>query len=92
MKENEYDPISAWSGAIGSRLKMLGWLMVLLAFVLCLVAPAFGPAIKQIKRNQYVLYSDYEARAEADMKVIRPILWVVAFISWMLFLYCQIAR
>jgi len=85
----ERDPITEWKDAILVRFQTLGWVMVLLAFLLCLVAPLFGPAIKHMKRKQYVLFSDYEARAEADMKFIRPMLWMIAFVGWCVFFYCQ---
>jgi hypothetical protein len=87
---NEYDPINAWSNAIIDRAKTLGWLLLLLAFVMCLIAPIFGPFIKHMKRRQYVMYSDYEDRAEADMKSIRLLLWIIAIIGWIFFVYCHV--
>lgn len=89
MSMIERDPITEWGHAIERRVGAAAVVVLVMAFLLCLVAPLFGPLIKQMKRRDYALYSNYEARAEADMKFIRPILWVVALIGWCFFFYCQ---
>lgn len=87
---NERDPISEWDTAIKSRLGTCVAVTMLFAFVCCLFAPIFGPIIKSMKRRQYVLYDDYEQRAEADMKPIRLLLWIVAIIGWIVVICCNL--
>jgi len=87
---NERDPISEWENAIESRLGACVVITILFAFVCCLFAPIFGPIIKSMKRRQYVLYEDYEQRAETDMKGIRPLLWIVAIIGWIVLICCNV--
>lgn len=89
MGMNERDPISEWEDAIGRRIGAASVVLLLLAFVCCLIAPVFGPFIKYAKLHEYVLFSDYERRAEEDMKVIRPLLWIVAIVSWIIFIICH---
>ena len=85
----ERDPISEWGNAIKQRAAGGVAAVFLLAFVFCLIAPVFGPMLKHMKRKEYVMYSDYEERAEAAMKGIRPILWVIAAVGWIFFFYCK---
>jgi hypothetical protein len=85
----ERDPISEWQSAIKKRIENAIGTLMLLAFVCLLVAPLFGPIIKHMKRKQYVMYSDYEERAESDMKGIRPILWTIAIVGWIVLFYCN---
>jgi hypothetical protein len=86
---DEFDPITSVEHALGRRLASWTVALILLAFVCVLVAPVFGPSIKQMKRRQYVLYSDYEARARRDMMVIYPLLWIWAILGWIFFYNIQ---
>lgn len=86
---NEKDPISEWTNAIGSRFGSAAVVLILFAIVLCLIAPVFGPIIKQMKRKYYVMYEDYESRTEADMHPIRVFLWIIAIIGWLFVILCN---
>jgi hypothetical protein len=79
---NEKNPITNVSDSIKSAAGAAVVIAILLAFVMCLVAPIFEPYIKQCKRRYYVLYDDCEKRAEQDMKSIRVMLWAIAVIGW----------
>ena len=87
---NERDPITEWGNAIKHRLGSAAVIIILFAFVCCLVAPAFSPWIKHMKRKEYVLYHNYEQRAEEDMKGIRVLLWIVAIIAWIILFYANL--
>lgn len=85
----ERNPIKEWGNAIKHEAGGLTMAVILLAFICALIAPIFGPIIKQLKRRDYVMYRNYEQRAERDMKSIRPLLWIVALIAWVIFFYCK---
>lgn len=85
----ERNPITEWGNAIKHEAGGLTMAVILLAFICAMIAPIFGPIIKHLKRRDYVMYKDYEARAERDMKRIRPFLWVIALISWGIYFYCK---
>lgn len=76
------DPITEWEVAIKQRVVTITGTLYLLAFVMCLIAPVFGPLIKRYKRQQYVMHENYEELAEQDMRPIRIFLWSVAIITW----------
>lgn len=80
------DPIAEWTGAITTRLIGFGAVIIMTCFVLCLVAPLWEPYIKWELKQAYVLNSNYEKLAETDMKRIRPILWSIAIVGWILVL------
>jgi hypothetical protein len=86
---NERDPISDWENAIVKRVGTATVVLILLAFMCCLAAPLFGPSIKHMKRKEYAIFENYEEMAEADMKSIRPLLWIVAVIGWIIMIYCN---
>lgn len=79
---NMRDPITEWENAIISRIETMAVVILLLSLVCFLVAPVFSPWIKQYKRKQYILFPDYEAKTEKEMKKIRYILWSMAIIGW----------
>lgn len=89
MIENR-DPITEWENAIKTRVQSAVMTLILMAFVCCLVAPVFGPSIKQAKRRTYMMETNYEELAERDMKGIRVLLWIISIISWMILIACNL--
>lgn len=81
MKEFS-DPITNLEMAVIKRLNGVVVTLFLTAFVICLIAPVLGPLIKRIKRQQYVMHTNYEELAENDMKRIRIVLWAIAAGGW----------
>ncbi len=86
---NERDPITEWEHAIGRRLVNWSFVVILIAFICCLIAPLFSPMIKHTRRHYHIMSSNYEELAENDMKSIRPILWIIALIAWIVFFICH---
>ena len=80
---------SGLSDMISRGIGIIVILLILLAIALCLVAPIFGPLIKQQQRHAYIMCNDYEQRAEADMRIIRQILWCIAIIGWGYIIYAN---
>lgn len=83
------DPITEWQTAIAKRIESAVLFLFILAFFCCLFAPLFGPSIKAAKRRQYVMYEDYEARTNAYMRVVYPILWIIAILGWITVYYAK---
>lgn len=86
------DPITEWAVAIEKRILYALCLLPLLIFGLFLVAPIFGPHLKARKRLQYVMFGDYEARTNAYMRIMYPILWGIAILGWFSVYCCYIHR
>jgi len=76
------DPISEWQSAIASRIGSAVVVLFLLAFVLSLVAPIFGPIIKNELRKSYVMSPNYEEMATRTMRGVWVFLWIWAIICW----------
>ncbi len=78
------DPITEWSEAIKSRLMGVSVILLLLAFVFCLIAPALEPVFRLYFRKKYILNYNYKELAEKNVRHIRPFLWIIAVIGWIL--------
>ena len=89
---NMRDPIDEWENAIKKRIVSGVSFLPILAIGFCLIAPIFGPYIKARKRLQYVMFEDYEARTNAYMRIMYPILWIVAILGWWAVYYCYTHR
>jgi len=87
---NERDPISEWEHAIGRRIGSWAVVGLLLILVGCLVAPIFGPMIRQKKMQKYAMFQDYEQRAEAEMPMVWLGLWSLAILAWIFVIICNI--
>jgi len=84
---NNRDIVQDIMNAIGRFILQLIIILILFGFLLCLIAPMFGPRIKLAKCKKYAMFPDYEARAEAEMVGIRIFLWIAAIIGW-IGVYC----
>jgi uncharacterized protein HemY len=86
------DSITDWRETLSGWIVSGLGLLVLFAFGLLLIAPVFGPYIKARKRREYIMLEDYEARTNAYMRIMYPILWTIAILGWAAVFYCYIHR
>ena len=89
MKEKP-DPITEWTSAVKTRVGDAVCILALFAFVCGLIAPVFGPAIKNNLLASYVMDPNYETLAKEDMKVVWVLLWGWAPICWALLIWANL--
>ena len=78
------DCITSVEDAVKDRLLGLGIILIMLMLVLCLVSPILDPIFKHHRRRAHIMNENYEELADRDMMVIRPILWGIAIVGWIL--------